>query len=146
MLIAEDNLSELRLLNIGFEESGLNKIVETVIARDGEEAIDILDRGEKFDFILLDLNMPRVPGKEVLEHVKHGADFGKPIIIILSNSVYERDVEECYALGADGYIQKAADFDELVSFCEALKSSLESHFQIREDYISKHTAYRARKL
>lgn len=126
VLVAEDNLMEAKLLRIAIRESGLDKLVDTVFGHDGESILESL-RGsvaKPFDLLLLDLNMPRIPGIEVLGRIHADFPVKKPLIIILSNSDHKKDIEDCRTMGADAYFQKPAHFDELVAFCCALRDSL----------------------
>lgn len=137
-LLVEDDFSELQLLQLAFNDSGLSEIVESCIDRGGEQAINFIEGNRKFDFILLDLNMPRVAGKEVLAHINADFPAPKPVIIILSNSDHPKDIAECRALGADAYLQKPRDFDVLMHFCEVLKKSLLDKGTIDVNFIKLH--------
>src|ERR1051325_2897000 len=95
------------------------------IARDGQEAIDyleahLLDPAQKEahlpSVVLLDLNMPRVNGFEVLTWVKSKPEFSKLPVIIFSTSDLQSDVDRAFALGASDYIVKPTETQDLVSF------------------------------
>lgn len=137
VLIAEDNISELRLLHIAIEESGLGLFLAIDEAHNGEEAIIALTDPKKtrYDLILLDLNMPRVPGKDVLGYLRKHITAYHPMVIILSNSDRHEDIHECHELGADAYMQKPPRFDELVEFCGVIRKSIELKQCICIDYI-----------
>jgi two-component system, response regulator len=119
MLLVEDNPDDMEFALLAFRDNGLCEHI--VIARDGQEALDYLFSSpaeEKPGFILLDLKMPRVDGFEVLRQVRaHEATHCLPVVI-LSSSKEDRDVEECYRLGANSYVQKSLDFTK---FTESIR-------------------------
>lgn len=91
---------------------------------DGEQLLDYLDRSgrhtdlEDFpfpDLILLDLNMPRMHGREVLRFLKTNPRFRAVPVVILTTSRELEDVKACYDLGANSYISKQSSFDDVVS-------------------------------
>lgn len=141
VLIAEDSAGELQLLKLALHDSGLDGWIETFFAKDGVEAIAHLDGKKSFDLILLDLNMPRIPGKGVLEYLETDFPIQKPLVIVMSNSLYQADIRESYKLGADGYFQKPEDYSDLVAFCELIKKSLHDSGAIRLEYIVGHKCY-----
>jgi two-component system response regulator len=71
--------------------------------------------------MLLDLNMPGIDGKRVLATIKQDATLKKLPVVILTTSSDERDVTECYELGASTYIQKPVDFDGLIAAVRRIK-------------------------
>jgi CheY-like chemotaxis protein len=97
--------------------------------RDGVEMMDYLNRIGPYknpelspvpDIILLDLNMPKLSGREVLKRLKTDARFRAIPVIILTTSRELEDVKICYNLGANSYITKQASFDEVVSAMKTL--------------------------
>jgi len=97
--------------------------------QDGAEMMDYLNRMGRYndpasspdpDIILLDLNMPRMGGREVLKRLKTDSRFRAIPVIILTTSRELEDVRVCYALGANSYITKQPSFDELVSAVKTL--------------------------
>jgi DNA-binding response OmpR family regulator len=95
--------------------------------------------GEPFHMILLDLNMPKVNGKELLARIKGDERFERIPVFIMTNSDYKNDMIDCYNLKADAYIQKPTDFKRLIDFFISVKRSLEinqrlSVFQIEKSY------------
>jgi CheY-like chemotaxis protein len=113
ILIAREALSEAKLLN-------------TIhIAEDGVEAMDFLYKRGKFasaptpDLILLDLNLPRKNGREVLAEVKTDENLKKIPVVMLTTSSAEEDVLRSYNLHANCYVVKPVEFD---SFVQAVKS------------------------
>ena len=141
LFLIEDNPAEVRLMQEAIKEAGLHDDVELEYAYDGEEACDMLDTAKildkKFDLILLDLNMPKVTGKEVLEKIKTDPDLENMPVIVVTNSDYKKDMIECYRLRADGYLQKPADFKKLVDFFISVKESIKVKNKLSIYYIEK---------
>jgi|ERR1043165_2856459 CheY-like chemotaxis protein len=141
LFLIEDNPAEVRLMQEAIKEAGLHDIVELEYAYDGEEACEMLDTakitGKTFDLVLLDLNMPKVTGKEVLEKIKTDPDLETIPVIVVTNSDYKKDMIECYRLRADGYLQKPADFKKLVDFFISVKASIEVRNKLSIFYIEK---------
>jgi len=141
LFLVEDNPAEVRLMQEAIKEAGLHDDVELEYAYDGEEACETLDTskiiGKRYDLVLLDLNMPKVTGKEVLEKIKTDAELESTPVIIVTNSDYKKDMIECYRLRADGYLQKPADFKKLVDFFISVKKSIEVRNKLSIYYIEK---------
>ena len=120
IFLVEDNPAEVRLIQEAIKEADLNSTIELEYAYDGEEACETLDTSKlinkRYDLVLLDLNMPKVTGKEVLEKIKTDPELQSTPVIMVTNSDYKKDMIDCYRLNADGYIQKPADFKKLVDF------------------------------
>jgi CheY-like chemotaxis protein len=100
LFVVEDNPAEVRLMQEAIKEAGLSDIVELEYAYDGEEACEFLDTcrilDKQIDLVLLDLNMPKVSGKEVLEKIKTDPDLEHTPVIVVTNSDYKKDMIECY--------------------------------------------------
>lgn len=139
--IVEDNPAEVRLIQEAIKEAGLQDIVELEYAYDGEEACEYIDTAKlinkPIDLVLLDLNMPKISGKEVLEKIKSDPEMEHVPVIVVTNSDYKKDMIECYRLGADGYMQKPADFKKLVDFFYSVKKSIEVRNKLSIYYIEK---------
>ena len=123
ILLVEDNPGDIELTQEAFADS---KICNNVYAvNDGVEAIDFLKKKGKYadavtpDVVLLDLNMPRMDGKEVLEIVKNDINLRLIPIVILTSSEAEKDVVRSYKLHANCYINKPVD---LTRFLEVVKA------------------------
>lgn len=125
ILLVEDNEGDMILTMEALE--GLNH--QHVISRvkDGEQAIHYLKKEGLFeqallpDLILLDINLPRLDGKEVLAFIKKSNNLKKIPVIILSTSNSERDIEECYDKGANCYVVKPSDLDGYVRVIHAIE-------------------------
>jgi two-component system response regulator len=97
----------------------------------GQDALDFLQKKgayaqdnsvERPDLILLDLNMPGMDGKQVLEKIKGDTAFKNIPVIVLTTSADNIDVERCYSLGASTYIQKPVSFDGLTAAVRTMKN------------------------
>jgi CheY-like chemotaxis protein len=124
ILIAEDDDGHAELIREGLAEAGLcNRILRFA---DGEEAWVFLTgggEGETFDrgksyLLLLDINMPKVDGVELLKRVKGDRQLKEIPVIMLTTTDDPREVEECYRLGCNIYMTKPVDF---TAFAESLK-------------------------
>ena len=117
ILLVEDNPGDARLTR---EALAMSKLRNTLhLARDGEEALEFLRREGRFagapapDLILLDLNLPRRSGREVLEEVKKDVALMHIPVVVLTSSQAEEDVMRSYQLHANCFITKPVDFEQL---------------------------------
>lgn len=125
ILLVEDDPADAELTMLSLRREGLANNI--TIARDGAEALDFLFCRGKYSerrfeeparLVLLDLKLPRVSGHDVLRQVKADERTRSIPVIVMTSSNHERDLEECYRLGANSYIQKPVDlhrFQETVS-------------------------------
>jgi len=128
ILLVEDNVDDYDAAIRSFKAAHLDNPVHW--SKSGADALDYL-RSEgpyahgpaapKPALVLLDLNMPGIDGKKVLAIVKQDPALRKLPIVILTTSSDERDVAECYDLGASSYIQKPVDFDGLIGAVSRIK-------------------------
>lgn len=115
ILLVEDNPGDVRLIREAFRET--LHLHEIVIARDGVEALDYLFRRSPFetaqfpDLILLDLNLPKKSGREVLAEIKTNTALEKIPVVIFSSSAAPADVGHAYSLRANCYVTKPPDLD-----------------------------------
>ena len=125
ILLVEDNPDDELLTTRTLKKN--NIMNEVVIARDGSEALDYLfgtgahegrDISVMPQVILLDLKLPRVDGLEVLRRLRRDDRTKLLPVVVLTSSREERDLSECYRLGANSYIRKPVDFAQ---FTEAIK-------------------------
>lgn len=137
LLIAEDSQAEITLLEVAMERAGLDKLINLTVAYDGEEAIEHIEAAAEapFELILLDLNMPRVRGKEVLQHIKQKRTALAQRVVVLSNSNNRDDIKDCYALGAGAFVQKPIFFTDLIKFCSCIKTCLETTGAFKAEFI-----------
>jgi CheY-like chemotaxis protein len=123
VLLVEDNPGDVRLTQEALKESGFR--VNLNVARDGVEALDFLRKADRFanapqpDLILLDLNLPRKNGREVLSEVKTDPELKCIPVLVMTTSHNQQDISKAYQLNANCYITKPMDLD---SFLHILKS------------------------
>jgi chemotaxis family two-component system response regulator Rcp1 len=119
IMIVESNPAEARLIAEAFRDAGLTGGIQQL--HDGEEALSALRREPPFhndalpDLILLDLNLPRKSGFEVLQEIRTSDEVDCIPIIILSGSSNPADIRKAYVLGANCYIRKPNDLDDFMS-------------------------------
>ena len=89
-------------------------------AKDGEQGLTQLNSGLRPDFIFLDVNMPKMDGKEFLMNVKGNPDLKKIPVIIYSTSKHKSALGEYIALGATNYITKPSEFNLLLSYLKSI--------------------------
>ncbi|MBD2570347.1 response regulator [Anabaena lutea] len=123
LLIVEDNPDDVELTLLAFEKSVLQENI--VIARDGVEAINYLFSNDSSadplpDLILLDLQLPRINGLEVLRQIRSHSRTRLLPIVILTTSHEESDRLQGYGLGCNSYIRKPVDYDEFVNVIQQL--------------------------
>jgi CheY-like chemotaxis protein len=124
ILLAEDNPKDVELALEALEEHNLAN--DVVVVRNGAEALDYLYRRGEFStrpagnpaVVLLDLKMPKVDGLEVLRQIKTDEEMKVIPIVMLTSSREEHDLVKSYKLGANAYVVKPIDFQQVV---EAIK-------------------------
>ncbi len=123
ILLVEDNPVDLDLTLRAFKTRRLANPVE--IARDGEEALAYIEKWRSGDpvpvVILLDLNLPKVNGLEVLEGIKKHPEFKTIPVVVLTTSSESSDVKTSYQLGANSYIVKPVDFDKFIEVAKQIE-------------------------
>ncbi|MER5884054.1 response regulator [Streptomyces sp. NPDC001941] len=119
VLLVEDDPGDELMTREAFED---NKIGNTLhVVRDGLEALDFLYRrgghegAPRPGLILLDLNLPKYDGRQVLETIKSDADLAHIPVIVLTTSSAEEDILRSYKLHANAYVTKPVDLDQFVS-------------------------------
>jgi CheY-like chemotaxis protein len=126
ILIADDDADDRFLLQTAFDENGFHDRLQFV--ENGVEALDFLYRlqgeasGPLPRFILLDLNMPKKDGREVLKELKQHPEFRKIPVVVFSTTNNEQEMRRCYELGANSYITKPNSFESLMKTVAALRS------------------------
>lgn len=118
ILLVEDNPADIEMARVTLEESGLDH--ELVVAEDGEEAITVLTKDDKEnssnpDLILLDINLPKLSGKEVLERIRQNDNLKDIPVMVLTSSHAKTDITDFYRLEADYYLTKPLDLGEFRS-------------------------------
>jgi len=125
ILLVEDSEGDVGLIEEVFEEAKIRNNLH--IVEDGEEAILFL-RGEKQfsgisrpDIILLDLNLPKKDGREVLEEIKEDDDLKNIPVVVLTTSKAEEDILKSYNLHANAYVTKPVDFDQFIRVIKSIE-------------------------
>jgi two-component system, chemotaxis family, response regulator Rcp1 len=126
ILLVEDNAGDVRLTREALREADVS--VELTAVPDGEQALAFL-RGEgahagvaRPDLILLDLNLPKKNGLEVLEEIKRDPELRRTPVIMLTTSSSARDVAACYDRGVNCYVVKPLDLDDFTRLVHAINS------------------------
>jgi CheY-like chemotaxis protein len=126
VLLVEDNPGDVRLMREAFWEVDVRHCLHT--ASDGVEAIDFLRRREGYaraprpDLIVLDLNLPRKDGREVLAEIKADARLRHIPVVVLSSSTAAEDVAGAYDLHANCYVSKPVDFEQFVGVVRSIET------------------------
>ena len=121
VLLVEDDEDDVAITRRAFKKGRIANPL--YVTRDGEEAIEFLRRQGRYEnadlpqpgLILLDLNMPRLDGREVLKIIKSDPDLKAIPVVVLTTSSEEADVLHCYEDGANTYITKPVDFSNFLS-------------------------------
>jgi len=126
LLLVEDNHGDVLLTREAFHDA---KIANNLsVATDGEEAMRMLDRKGAYadhptpDLILLDLNLPRMDGREVLRAIRADPRLERIPVIVLTSSNADIDILKSYDLKANGYIVKPVDFERLKEIVTSIES------------------------
>lgn len=127
ILIAEDDADDRFLFKTAFEEKGYEDDIEFV--ENGIELLKFLYSIEEKNpkerqypsFILLDLNMPKKDGREVLKEIKQHPEFKKIPVVVFTTTNSENEIRRCYELGANTYVVKPVSFDSLLKVVEEIR-------------------------
>lgn len=139
ILLIEDNLGDIRLTEEALKEHEIK--IKLNVVMDGEEAMKYLRKTDAFanaqtpDIILLDLNLPKKDGREILKEIKEDQILKSIPVIVLTISSAERDIMTSYQLHANCYITKPLDFNQ---FIEVIKKTGEYWFSIVKLPIKNH--------
>ncbi len=129
ILLAEDDPDHAALITDVLELGGIKKRV--ILMRDGQEVVDYFQKAEidgidnkrktQISLVILDLNLPKVDGMNVLKFIKEDTKYSSIHVIILSTSSDDRIIEEAYKNGADGFISKDASYKEFIKQIQTLE-------------------------
>ena len=125
ILLVEDNPGDVRLTSEALRDAKVRN--HLTVARDGVEALAMLRREgvhaavPRPDLILLDLNLPKKSGREVLEEVKQDAALKDIPVVILTTSQAERDIVESYRLHANAYVTKPVDLEQFLKVVHTIE-------------------------
>lgn len=119
ILLVEDNEDDIELVELALRSGNIANDID--IVKDGEEALDYIfckgryktrDSNDLPALILLDLNLPKINGLEVLREIRRNEKTSYIPVTIFTSSSQEKDITESYKLGANSYIQKPVDFEK----------------------------------
>ncbi|QHE78501.1 response regulator [Hydrogenophaga sp. PBL-H3] len=123
ILLVEDNPMDLDLTLRAFNKKKLSNTIQ--IARDGEEALAYFARWEAGEtmpaVILLDINLPKVNGLEVLQRLKSHPVFRRIPVVVLTSSRENSDLKTAYDLGVNSYIEKPVSFNKFIEVAEHIE-------------------------
>jgi len=128
ILLVEDNPADIEITRRALRESAAP--VELIVVRDGQEAVDYLLRQGSHagsttwrlpDLVLLDLNLPRLTGREVLERLRATEEFRSVPVVVLTTSKRPEDVRDVYGAGANTYIEKPQDFRQFIEVLRTIR-------------------------
>jgi two-component system response regulator len=126
ILLVEDSPTDVLLAREALENA---KVLNNLyVVSDGVEALDFLHRRGRHsdaarpDLILLDLNLPRLDGREVLAAVKGHDELKRIPVVVLTTSKAEEDVSKAYGLHANCYVTKPVDFEQFASAIQAIEN------------------------
>ena len=118
ILIAEDSKSDVYLIRQALKKSGIDAQIH--VADDGEKAVMFFEQADADaaapcpDLILLDINMPRYKGGDILRKLRASARCKDALVLIVTSSDSQRDREDMEAFGANGYFRKPSEFSEFM--------------------------------
>lgn len=125
ILLVEDSPGDARLMQEALREGKVANRVS--VAKDGVEALKFLRREAPYaaaprpDLILLDLNLPKKDGREVLAEVKADADLKRIPVVVLTTSQAEEDILKAYNLHANSYMTKPVDFQQFLTLVQSIE-------------------------
>ncbi len=126
ILMVEDNPGDVRLTVEALKEGKVRNILHTV--EDGEEAMKFLRHQEPYtksprpDLVLLDLNLPKMNGREVLAEIKADPELRRIPVVILTVSKAEQDIVKTYDLHANCYINKPVDLEQFLTVVQSIEN------------------------
>lgn len=125
ILLIEDNPGDVRLTQEAFKEGKIRN--NFYVVRDGEQALDFLFKRKEYtdvprpDIILLDLNLPKRDGREVLEVIKQDENTRQIPVVILTTSKAEEDILKTYNLHANCFISKPVELEEFIRVVKSIE-------------------------
>jgi CheY-like chemotaxis protein len=128
ILLVEDSEGDVFLVRRALEKHGLKH--ELIVARNGEDALRLLDQAEKGpaagvpQMVLLDLNLPKVGGSQILSHIRRSQALAGTPVIVLTSSDSPADRDSVLALGANAYFRKSTDLQSFMELGNVVKQLL----------------------
>lgn len=126
ILLVEDSPSDVLIIREALSEVDINN--NLIVVEDGVAAVDYLyQRGlfagsQRPDLILLDINLPRKNGREVLVEIKSDLDLKKIPVVVLTTSNSYKDIEDAYQLNANCYVVKPIDIDNFIEVVQSIRN------------------------
>jgi CheY-like chemotaxis protein len=129
ILLAEDDPNDTLLIKRAFQKAALGDVLKNV--SDGEQAIDYLRGAKQYSdrarfplpfLLLLDLKMPATDGFEVLQWVRAQPELKRLLVVVLTSSNLQADVDRAYELGANSYLVKPVEFNEMVNMIQRFEA------------------------
>lgn len=129
ILLAEDDPNDTLLIQRAFQKAGLGDVLKTV--GDGDQAVAYLRGTDEYAdrarfplpfLLLLDLKMPGTDGFEVLHWLRSQPDFKRLLVVVLTSSNLQADVDRAYDLGANSYLVKPVEFTEMVNMIQRFEA------------------------
>jgi two-component system response regulator len=126
VLLVEDNPGDAELTRIALQDSKIS--INLNVVEDGVEAMAFLRKQNNYakkphpDIVLLDLNLPRKDGREVLAEIKSDNKLKRIPVVVLTTSQSEEDILKAYNLAANCYITKPVDFDQFVKIVQSIEN------------------------
>jgi len=126
ILLVEDNEADIRLTQEGIKETKIRNNLH--IVRDGEEAMNFLQKREQHrdavtpDLILMDLNLPKKDGRELLKEIKNDETLAPIPVVVLTTSEAEKDIIKSYKLHANCFVTKPMGIDQFVEVITAIEN------------------------
>lgn len=123
ILLVEDNPADIILIKHTLKS--MNVLNNITVAEDGEKALEILDQEDQAnlpDLIVLDLNLPKIEGREVLKRIKSTKHLKDIPVVIMSGSVAEKDRQEALDMEASAYIVKPLNLEKLIEISTNIKT------------------------
>ncbi|MBO1224516.1 MAG: response regulator [Candidatus Scalindua sediminis] len=132
-LLIEDDQDHAELItDVLMEDNPKNTKTEVILKKDGQEAMDYFQNGSidcdgddavksEISLVILDLNLPKIDGMDVLKFIKKNSNYCSVPVIILSTSPDQKTIDEAYKNGANGYFVKPSTYDDFVEKIKILK-------------------------
>jgi len=121
--VIEDSKTDVFLIREALEIAGVRAEIDVV--HDGQAALRFLDEEARPALVVLDLNLPKYGGREVLRHIRANMRTKDLPVLVVTSSALSQDREELTALGFDGYFQKPSDYAEFLKLGPLVKGLLE---------------------
>ena len=141
ILLVEDDANDVELIQMALGPSGIINRLD--IVEDGEQALTYLLGADKRSpqlplpgLVLLDLKLPKINGLEVLRAIRHHPKTARLVVVIVTSSAEDRDLENCYKLGINSYVVKPLDFQQFSNVAHQIGAYWMSVNQIPSSLVS----------